>query len=526
MRITLRGLSVESDWRDEALRTNLWLIPAIESAVAVALFAVTLSIDRAAFHGELSLPSWVISGSPDAARQILSSLAGALITVVGVVFSVMIVTLTLASTQFGPRMLRTFIRDRGTQLTLGTFVATFFYAMLALISIGATFVPHLSVTMALALTAVDLGVLIYFIHHTATAIQLPEVIASIARDLAGAIDTEKALSAGDTDLVNGPSADLLQARLDRTGRVVTASASGYLRFVRHATLVRIAAEHDAVIRLHYRPGHFLTQGHPMATVWPPEVAGTIGRKLEDVHITGPLRTLSQDIAFGIDQLVEIAIRALSPAVNDTFTAMTCIDWLGDSLCKIAVEWHPHTYHRDRGGVIRLITVPVSYERLVQRSFEKVRQAADGMPAVLIRQLDALAKVMAVVPQARSQVLLDQAAMIQRVSQRTVPEPADQADITARYEALLALDARSARAEPESLLGAPIWAEAPPGSAAERKEIPQPVRIVFDFLLNGSWVPSSALSGHASVHALKASGLPSMTACIRVYPRQLNQSCHY
>jgi uncharacterized membrane protein len=453
MRITLqslRGLAVESDWRDEALRTNLWLIPAVESAAVVALFAVTLSIDRAASHGALRLPSWVISGSPDAARQILSSLAGALITVVGVVFSVMIVTLTLASTQFGPRMLRTFIRDRGTQLTLGTFVATFFYAMLTLISIGATFVPHLSVTVALALTAIDLGVLIYFIHHTATAIQLPEVIASVARDLAQAIDAEKALSSGDAGLVNGPSADVLQARLDRAGSVVTAPASGYLLYVRHTTLVRIAAECDAVIRLHYRPGHFLTQGHPVATVWPPEVAGTIGRRLEDVHITGPLRTLSQDIAFGIDQLVEIAIRALSPAVNDTFTALTCIDWLGDSLCKIAVDWHPHTCHRDRGGVIRLITVPVSYERLVQRSFEKVRQAADGMPAVLIRQLDALGKVMAVAPHLRSQVLLDQAAMLQRASQRTVPEPADQADITARYETLLALSAQSARARPEPL----------------------------------------------------------------------------
>jgi len=445
MRINLRELAVESDWRNEALRTNLWLIPAIESVAAVALFAVTLSIDRAASHGELRLPSWVISGSPDAAREILSSLAGALITVVGVVFSIMIVTLTLASTQFGPRMLRTFIRDRGTQLTLGTFVARFFYAMLTLISIGTTFVPHLSVTMALALTAIDLGVLIYFIHHTATAIQLPEVIASIARDLAGAIDAEKALSSGDTDLVNGPSADVLQARLDRAGQVVTAKASGYLVFVRHATLVRIAAESNAVIRLHYRPGHFLTQGHPVATVWPPEVAPTIGRRLEDVHITGPLRTLSQDIAFGIDQLVEIAIRALSPAVNDTFTALTCIDWLGDSLCKIAVDWHPHTCHRDRVGVIRLITVPVSYERLVQRSFEKVRQAADGMPAVLMRQLDALSKVMAVAPVGRSQVLLDQAAMIARVSQRSVPEETDQADITARYQALLELDAREARA---------------------------------------------------------------------------------
>jgi uncharacterized membrane protein len=445
MGIGLQRFTIESDWRNETLRTNLWLIPAIESVAAVLLFVLTLNIDQAAFHGEISLPSWVISGSPDAARQILAALAAAIITVVGVVFSVMIVTLTLASTQFGPRMLRTFIRDRGAQLTLGTFVATFFYAMLALISIGTTFVPHLTVTVALTLTAVDLGVLIYFIHHTATAIQLPEVIASIARDLTRAIDDETAGTSPRAQLVNGPSPAVLLARLDRSGRVVTAATSGYLRFVQHATLMRIAAEYDAVIRLHYRPGHFLAQGHPMATVWPPEVSDKIGRRLESVHITGPLRTLSQDVAFGIDQLVEIAIRALSPAVNDTFTAMTCIDWLGDSLRKIAVEWHPPAYYRDRDGQIRLIAAPVSYERLVQRSFEKIRQAAGGMPAVLIRQLDAVSKIMTVAPASRTQVLLDQAAMIQRVNLRTVPEEADQADITARYEALLAVHAQAARA---------------------------------------------------------------------------------
>ena len=438
MRVSVRKLAVESDWREEAFRTNLWLIPVVESLAAVALCAVTLRVDQAAAHGTIKLPSWVISGSPDAARQILSSLAGAIITVVGIVFSITIVTLTLASQQFGPRMLRTFIRDRGTQVTLGTFVATFFYAMLALISIGSTFVPHLTVTVALCLTAIDLGVLIYFIDHIATMIQLPQVIASIAHDLVRAIHDEAGTAARPGEPVNGPSPDVLQARLDRAGRVVTAPASGYLRFVRHATLVRIATECDAVIRLHYRPGHFLAQGYPMATVWPAEAADSIGRRLESVHITGPLRTLSQDIAFGIDQLVEIAIRALSPAVNDTFTAMTCIDWLGDSLSKIAVEWHPEAFHRDGLGFIRVISAPVSYERLVQRSFEKIRQASGGMPAVLIRQLDALSKVMAVAPADRSQVLLDQAAMIARVSERTVPEEADRADISASYEAVLAL----------------------------------------------------------------------------------------
>jgi uncharacterized membrane protein len=399
MRVSLRELAVESDWREEALRTNLWLIPVAEGVAAIALCVLTLRIDQAAAHGTIKLPSWVISGSPDAARQILSSLAGAIITVVGVVFSITIVTLTLASQQFGPRML---------------------------------------VTVALGLTVIDLGVLIYFIDHIATMIQLPQVIASIARDLGSAIDTEAIPPARADEGINGPSADVLLARLDRSGRAVNAPASGYLRFVRHTTLVRIATECDAVIRLHYRPGHFLTQGHPMATVWPPEAADTIGRRLESVHITGPLRTLSQDIAFGIDQLVEIAIRALSPAVNDTFTAMTCIDWLGDSLSKIAVEWHPEAFHRDNLGFIRVISVPVSYERLVQRSFEKIRQASGGMPAVLIRQLDALSKIMAVAPADRSHVVLDQAAMIARVSERTVPEEADRADISASYEAVLAL----------------------------------------------------------------------------------------
>ena len=148
------------------------------------LFAVTLTADRAAYRGDFRLPGWVISGSADAARQILTTIAAAIITVVGVVFSIILVTLTLASTQFGPRMLRNFIRDRGTELTLGTFVGTFVYSVLVLASIGVgshgDFVPHIGVTVTFALMVADLAVLIYFIHHTAVSIELPQVIASIA----------------------------------------------------------------------------------------------------------------------------------------------------------------------------------------------------------------------------------------------------------------------------------------------------------------------------------------------------------
>src|ERR1700719_2663869 len=198
-----RGLfssALASHWRREVLRTSLWFVPSLEVVAAIGLFIGTLAADRAAYRGDFTLPSWVISGSADAARQILTAIAAAVITVVGVVFSIILVTLTLASTQFGPRMLRNFIRDRGTQLTLGTFVATFVYAVLVLVSIGpashGNFVPHIGVTVTLGLMVAALGVLIYFIHHTATSIQLPQVIASIARDLSEAIDVQGGHDAG------------------------------------------------------------------------------------------------------------------------------------------------------------------------------------------------------------------------------------------------------------------------------------------------------------------------------------------
>jgi uncharacterized membrane protein len=435
-----RRLPLVPEWRREALRTNLWLVPGVEVVLAVALFAVTHAVDRAAYRGAVTLPAWTISGTADAARQILTALAAAVITVVGVVFSIMIVTLTLASTQFGPRMLRSFIRDRGTQLTLGTFVATFVYAVLVLVSISpgphGDFVPHLSITVALALVVVDLGVLIYFIHQIARSIQLPEVIASIARDLANAIEAERAPDS--SALENGPSVFEVVHRLDESGATVMAPSSGYLQFVRYDTATLLAMRNHAVVRFAQRPGHFVVKGSPLATVWPADAAPAVARGFERMHFTGPHRTLTQDLSFAIDQLVEIAIRALSPAVNDTFTAITCVDWLGDSLCKITARWDPPRILRDRFGFVRVITAEARYDRLVQRAFEKIRQASGGMPAIMIRQLDALTKIMDATTAAdRRTVLTQQAEMILRACDATVPEPADRADVRRRYDALVA-----------------------------------------------------------------------------------------
>jgi uncharacterized membrane protein len=457
MRRGVWSSALGAHWRREVLRTNLWLVPGVEVVAAIALFTGTLALDKAAYRGDFGLPSWVIAGSADAARQILTSIAAAVITVVGVVFSIILVTLTLASTQFGPRMLRNFIRDRGTQLTLGTFVATFIYAVLVLVSIGpgprGDFVPHIGVTVTLALMVADMAVLIYFIHHTASAIQLPNVIASIAADLSGAIEEAQGngsdVAAGAATAPEcGPSSAELLTRMEMEGGTVKAADSGYVQFIRLRSMVRFAEQANAVISLHHRPGHFIVQGHIIGTVWPSEAAAKVNEALARAHIAGPYRTLTQDVSFGIDQLVEIAIRALSPAVNDTFTAMTCVDWLGDSLCKIVKWWHPARVHRDEQGFVRVIAPQPSYERLVQRSFEKIRQASMGMPAIMIRQLDAIAKIMVeTAGPAQRRVLLDQAEMIQRASERTVSEEADRADVRRNFEAVGMIHARLAGGAP-------------------------------------------------------------------------------
>jgi uncharacterized membrane protein len=434
-------------WRWEALRTTFWLAPTVLVVVAILLFAVTFEIDLAGFHHRLTLPFWIRTGSADAGRQVLIAIAAAVITVVGVVFSITILALTLASQQFGPRMMRNFIRDVGNQMTLGVFVGTFVYSVLALGSISSSphrnFVPHLSITTAEGLLLVDLGVLIYFIHHIAKSIQLPEVIAGIARDLSHAIDAEFPLRNLESDeasgLESGRSVSDLLTLIAERGVVVPSSASGYVQFVGYAQLIDIASRTDSVIRLDHRPGHFIATGRPLATVWPGGAAGQVALALSKAHVTGPHRTLMQDPVFAIDQLVEIAIRALSPAVNDTFTALTCIDWLSAGLIQVSGRILSEGVYRDRDGRVRLIETDPSYARMVNRAFDKIRQSSRGMPAVIIRLLDALASVATEVASPEQlEILMRQGKMILQGAMDSVDEANDREDIRIRFDRLTAL----------------------------------------------------------------------------------------
>ena len=440
-------------WRREQLRTNLWVVPGAMVVAAIPLFLLTHTLDQAVFDGRFALPGWLNSaGSADAGRQLLIAIAAAVITVAGVVFSVVIVALTLASQQFGPRMLRTFLRDRGTQVSLGMFVATFVYSMLALASIssgtGRDFVPHVSITVALALLLADSVVLVYFIHHVAVSIQMNEVIASIGSDLTRGIDGEIARE----HRAALPDYLLEQGRFHPEmldSAEVLATRTGYLGAISRTALLRLATDVDAVILLLHRPGHFVVAGRPLARVAPATAAATVARALDRAHITGRHRTLTQDMVFAVDQLVEIAIRALSPAVNDTFTAIACIDWLTAGLCHLSPHTFPERVFRDGNGVVRLVEPGLSYRRVVDGAFDKVRQAGRGMPAVAIRLLDSIGRIAeSTVSDVQREVLLEQAEMIVRGSEEAVPEPRDREDVRRRYDAVCATVERlAASAEP-------------------------------------------------------------------------------
>jgi uncharacterized membrane protein len=434
-------------WRWEALRTTFWFVPTVLVVVAAIVFVVTFEIDVATYYHHVQLPFWLRLGNANAGRDVLIAIAAAIITTVGVVFSITILALTLASQQFGPRMMRNFVRDVGNQFTLGIFVASFVYSVLALGSITSYphhgFVPHLCIAVAEALLLLDLAVLIYFINHIAGSIQLPAVIAGIARDLDVAIDKEFPVRQENEDADAVPNSRALRIRLqqpdelleaiEKRGGVVLAAKSGYLQFVGYAQLGKIARLLDATIRLDYRPGHFIVEGQPIAKVFPQGAAKQVEEALAKAHVLGPHRTLMQDPVFAIDQLVEIAIRALSPAVNDTFTALTCLDWLSEGLCRLSRRELTSDFFRDENGHIRLIEAGWSYERMISRAFSKIRQAADGMPAVLIRVLDTISTVgNSTTSGSQRDALLDQAQMIMRGAERSVEEPNDLADIKIRF----------------------------------------------------------------------------------------------
>ena len=423
------------------LRADLWRVPFALCLAAVLLFVVTIEVDRAAARGAVTLPEWISIGGPDDARAILGAMLTAVSTVLALIFSVALLVLSMAVSQFGPRILYRFVRDGITQVTIGLFLATFVHTLLAFVVMRQQghreFVPQLTLCCSVSLVMVSFVFLVVFSHRIAMSIQTQNVVARIVADLDGALVEWWAEAGAHAEPARSLSGEVeLEALLSRCaeeGAVVRATRTGFIQKIDHLSLVAAAERTQAVVRLLYRPGQFVMENAVLGYVVPPgpaaELAALVGRHVR----IGMYRTLKQDLEFGIAQLVEIALRALSPAVNDTFTGLTCVDWLGDELRAFALRGETSGAWLGPSGAVRLVRPPLRASRLIKGAFDQIRQAAAGYPAVSIRLLQTFGRLAEQVesPQVREALVLQVEAVWEGSSAETLVK-ADRTDLEAAY----------------------------------------------------------------------------------------------
>lgn len=417
------------------LRSSFWFVPAAMACLAMALAISAVELDKAFVEDWLKRLGWSYSGGAEGASLLLGTVAGSMIAIAGTVFSMTLVALSLTSSQLGPRLLRNFMRDTVNQVVLGTFVATFVYSLLVLRTIRRTdevaFVPHLSVSIGVFLAIVSVGVLIYFIHHISVSIQADQVVARVGRELIDEIDRLFSCDLGTpgseaSKAPNVPNEAELPAAFAREASPVGAKVDGYLQMIDADALIDLASQEDLLLRLEHRPGHYLVKGRAMVMVWPGNrVTETLVGKLSSAFVLGNQRTAAQDIEFSFHQLVEIAVRALSPGINDPFTAIACVDRLGSALCRLAQCDMPSALRFDSHGQLRLVAPGSSFAGILDLAFNQIRQNARSNPAVAIRMLDAIIQIAGHAHHAQDAACLQRHAdMIVRGAREAVPEAGD------------------------------------------------------------------------------------------------------
>ncbi len=362
------------------LNASYWFLPALLTIAAILLSLATYWLDRSLGDHWIADMGWLHASKPDGARALLSTIAGSMISVAGTVFAITIAAVVYASGNYGPRLLTNFMTDRGNQLSLGVFIATFVYCLLVLRTIrqpdetgpwgmgggGEGFVPQLSLIIAFTLALLSVAVLVYFLHHVPDSIRINRVVASIGRRVLHDIDQRFP----DPDQGREPQAT------SRDGTPVRAHRVGYVEVVDFATLGRICEEQGLCIRLAVRPGDFV---HPDVALL--HVEGTCGEdvpdRLRSAFAVGTSRTADQDLEYSIDELAEIALRALSPGINDPFTAITCMHWLSAATAMLAMRDLRRDADGDCSGDHGVEALPDDFAHFLRRGFGSVRTSAAG-----------------------------------------------------------------------------------------------------------------------------------------------------
>lgn len=447
----------------EIIRTSFWFLPAVLILAGTAFAQVSLYWDEIFFEsGSHNLPRWLFTGGADSARTILSVVASSMATAISLVTSMTMVTFTLASSQYGPRLLRNFIAAQKSQLILGMFMASFIFSITILRVIKSTeetnYVPEISVTISVILGVISFVLLIYLIHYVAVSLRVEMLVASVSDELIRSV--ERVFP--DEIETGGLSRDELYemdeqkiSELKNYGCIhLTADKGGYIQSVNYDELADICLENGVMVQIHCRPGHFVMTGQILADVYFQEKDQTldedIQKQMRGDFTIGKNRTPTQDIEFSIDQLIEVTLVALSPGVNKTYTAIACIDRLGEAVSTITQRYIPSAY-QFKNDVLCLINYRSGYREIINAAFDKIRQNSTNNPAVAIHLMRTIEKI---IPLSKSeeaiQALEEQCDLIVKTFDKDAYAPKDKKDLETVYQRV---QERASELNKEELLAA-------------------------------------------------------------------------
>ncbi len=420
-------------WWQES-RSSFWFVPAVVVLDAVVLAIVLITVDATVDLPVVERWPLLFGSGAAGARGLLTAVAGSMITVAGVVFSITLVALSLASSQYTSRVIRTFMRDRVTQVVLGVFVGIFAYCLVVLRTIRGgdegAFVPALAVLAGLIIAFVGIASLIYFIHHISVLIQASSIIAATAEETIAAVDNLFAQKLGDNDR----DGILWTSLADQRWSAIPARKTGYIEGIDTGALLDVAREHGTILRMERGIGEFIIEGAPLLSMMSPSsVDDETTAKLNAAYSVSRQRTVETDAAFGIRQIVDIAMKALSPGINDTTTAVMCIDYLAAIMVRLATRKFAPSHCLDQGK-LRLITRGPSFESLLAEAFDQIRQNGAGNVAIMVRMLGALHTIAGQTADPdRRRVVGERMQWIAELAERTIGSPYDRA----RFERKLA-----------------------------------------------------------------------------------------
>lgn len=411
----------------QVMLSSFWFLPTGMVLCAVGLAAILIRVDATVKLHVVERWTLFFGAGAAGSRGLLTAVAGSMITVAGVVFSITIVALSLTSSQYTSRVLRNFMRDRTNQVVLGVFVGIFAYCLVVLRTIRGgdegAFVPSLSVLAGLILAFVGIAFLIYFIHHISMSIQASRIIAEAAQETIEAVDDLFPKELGDDE--EETNGNLSIPLTEQAWSAVLARKSGYIQSIYGDGLLAWARDHATVLRSEVAVGGFVVEGTPLVSV-----AGLTGlddettSALNAAYVISRQRTVQQDAAFGLRQIVDIALKALSPGINDSTTAVMCVDYLTAILARLASRRIATSHLLDQGE-LRVIVHGLTFASLLAQAFDQIRQNVGGNVSVLLRMLGALQTVASMTSSpSRQRAIHEQLQCIAEVGERTIASPHD------------------------------------------------------------------------------------------------------